>query len=390
MPSTTQAPAPTRSDSGAKVDGTLMKAVAVYPGQPNTMHLRELTKPTVAEIPNGRGVLVKVLRVGVDGTDKEINAAEYGAAPPGYDFLITGHESFGRVEAVGPNVLELAPGDYVVATVRRPGSSIYDQIGTYDMTTDDMYYERGINLRHGYLSEYYVDDAEYIVKIPPGLKDVAVLLEPTTVVEKGIAQAYEIQRRLRVWRPKRAAVMGAGTIGLLAALALRLRGLQVTVFGRTAAPYLNSDLVEAVGGRYESTVTTPIAEGAGKYGPFDLIFEATGASSVVFESMLALGKNGVLVLSSVTGGDRKLEVAADRINLEFVLGNKVMVGTVNANREYFEMGVKDMAHAEAQYPGWLKRLMTHPVKGLENYQLLLDTLTMAKGAIKVYCEVAED
>jgi glucose 1-dehydrogenase len=390
MPSTTQAPAPTRSDSGAKVDGTLMKAVAVYPGQPNTMHLRELTKPTVAEIPNGRGVLVKVLRVGVDGTDKEINAAEYGAAPPGYDFLITGHESFGRVEAVGPNVHELAPGDYVVATVRRPGSSIYDQIGTYDMTTDDMYYERGINLRHGYLSEYYVDDAEYIVKIPPGLKDVAVLLEPTTVVEKGIAQAYEIQRRLRVWRPKRAAVMGAGTIGLLAALALRLRGLQVTVFGRTAAPYLNSDLVEAVGGRYESTVTRPIAEGAGKYGPFDLIFEATGASSVVFESMLALGKNGVLVLSSVTGGDRKLEVPADRINLEFVLGNKVMVGTVNANREYFEMGVKDMAHAEAQYPGWLKRLMTHPVKGLENYQLLLDTLTMAKGAIKVYCEVAED
>ena len=145
-----------------------------------------------------------------------------------------------------------------MATVRRPGSSIYDQIGTYDMTTDDMYYERGINLRHGYLSEYYVDDPEYIVKIPPGLKDVAVLLEPTTVVEKGIAQAYEIQRRLRVWRPRKAAVMGAGTIGLLAALVLRLRGLEVTVFGRTAAPYLNSDLVEAIGAQYESTVTSPI------------------------------------------------------------------------------------------------------------------------------------
>ena len=109
----------------------------------------------------------------------------------------------------------------------------------------------------------------------------------------------------------------------------------------------------------------------------------------MFESMLALGKNGVLVLSSVTGGDRKIEVPADRINLEFVLGNKVMVGTVNANREYFEMGVKDMAHAESQYPGWLERLLTHPVKGLEHYQLLLDTLTMARGAIKVYCEVAE-
>jgi threonine dehydrogenase-like Zn-dependent dehydrogenase len=380
----------TRPDAGAKSATPVMKAIAVFPGRPNTMHLREVAKPSLADVPQGRGVLVKVLKVGVDGTDKEINAAEYGAAPPGYDFLITGHESFGRVEAVGPNVTELAPGDYVVATVRRPGSSIYDRIGTYDMTTDDMYYERGINLRHGYLAEYYVDDPEYIVKIPPGLKDVAVLLEPTTVVEKGIAQAYEIQRRLRVWRPRRAAVMGAGTIGLLAALALRLRGLEVTVFGRTPAPYLNSDLIEALGGRYESTVSTPIMEGARRYGPFDLIFEATGASSVVFESMLALGKNGVLVLSSVTGGDRKIEVPADRINLEFVLGNKVMVGTVNANREYFEMGVKDMAHAESMYPGWLQRLLTHPVKGLESYQLLLDTLTNAKGAIKVYCEVAED
>ena len=62
-----------------------MKAVAVFPGKPNTVHLAELAQPTVREIPNGRGVLVKVLRVGVDGTDKEINAAEYGAAPEGFD-----------------------------------------------------------------------------------------------------------------------------------------------------------------------------------------------------------------------------------------------------------------------------------------------------------------
>ena len=381
---------PTRAPAAQQAEPTQMRAIAVFPGKPNTMHLAMAPKPSLADVPEGRGVLVKVLRVGVDGTDKEINAAEYGAAPPGYDYLITGHESFGRVEAVGPSVTELSPGDYVVATVRRPGSSIYDRIGTYDMTTDDVYYERGINLRHGYLTEYYVDDPEYIVKIPEGLKQVAVLLEPTTVVEKGVAQAYEIQRRLRVWRPRRAAVMGAGTIGLLAALALRLRGLAVTVFGRTARPYLNSDLIEALGARYLSTVDTPILEGAGRYGPFDLIFEATGASPVVFESMQALGKNGVLVLSSVTGGDQRIEVPADRINLEFVLGNKVMVGTVNANREYFEMGVKDMAQAEAQYPGWLAQLLTHPVKGLENWKQLIETLTTAKGAIKVYCEVASE
>src|SRR5205085_10684121 len=161
--------------------------------------------------------------------------------------------------------------------------------------------------------------------------------------------------------------MGAGTIGLLATLALRLRGIGVTTYGRTPMPYLNSDLIEALGAGYVSTAGTTVIDAATAQGGFDLIFEATGNSSVVFESMQALAKNGVLVLSSVTGGDRKIEVPADRINLEFVLGNKVMVGTVNANREYFEMGVKDLAQAEAEYSGWLRRLLTHPGKGLENY-----------------------
>lgn len=365
-----------------------MKAIAVLPGKANSVHLAEIDKPSVEDIPQGRGVLVKVLQVGVDGTDKEINAAEYGASPNGDAFLVLGHESLGQVEAAGPNVTELQPGDYVVATVRRPGFSIYDQIGTYDMTTDNTYFERGINMRHGFLTEYYVDEPEYIVKISRGLKEVGVLLEPFTVVEKGIAQAYEIQRRLKVWRPRRAAVMGAGTIGLLATLVLRLRGFEVITFALPRKPYLNADLIAAVGARYVSTQDLPILEAAKKYGPFDMIFEATGYSPIVFESMLALAKNGVLVLSSVTGGDRMVEVPADKINLEFVLGNKVMVGTVNANREYFETGVRDLAQAEAEYPGWLTRLLTHPVKGLENYGELFQHLTLAKNAIKVYCEVA--
>ncbi|HUQ34160.1 MAG TPA: hypothetical protein VM095_18710, partial [Pyrinomonadaceae bacterium] len=175
----------------------------------------------------------------------------------------------------------------------------------------------------------------------------------------------------------------------MATLVLRLRGIEVTTFALDQKPYINADLVEATGARYESTKDLPVMEGAAKYGPFDLIFEATGFSPLAFDCMQAIGKNGVLVLSSVTGGDGKIEVPADKINLEFVLGNKVMVGTVNANREYFEMGVRDMAQAEAEYPGWLARLLTHPVKGLENYRELIDDLTTAKGAIKVYCEVAE-
>jgi glucose 1-dehydrogenase len=364
-----------------------MKAIAVVPGRPNSVHLAELAKPSLSDIPDGRGILVKVLRVGVDGTDKEINAAEYGAAPDGYGFLVIGHEGFGQVEAVGPNVSFVQPGDYVVATVRRPGTSIYDAIGLQDMTTDTEYFERGINLRHGYLTEYYVEDEDYVVKIPQGLRDVGVLLEPMTVAQKGITQAYEIQRRLKVWRPRTAAVMGAGTLGLLATLVLRLRGIEVTTFGRTPRPYLNADLLEAIGARYVNTAEQPILDASRERGAFDLIFEGTGSSAVVFESMQVLARNGVLVLTSITGGSHTLEVPADRINLEFVLGNKVMVGSVNASRENFETGVRDMSQAEAEYPGWLRRLLTDPVPGLERYEELFARLQNPNGAIKIFCEV---
>jgi threonine dehydrogenase-like Zn-dependent dehydrogenase len=365
-----------------------MKAIAVIPGKKGSVHLTELARPSVGDVPNGRGVLVRVLRVGVDGTDREINDAEYGAPPAGSDFLVLGHEGFGRVEAVGPNVTELEPGDYVVATVRRPGKSLYDLIGTQDMTTDDTYMERGINLLHGFLTEFYVDDADHVVRVPKGAAGVGVLLEPLTVVEKGIAQAYEIQRRLRVWRPRRAAVVGTGTIGLLATLVLRLRGLEVVAFGKQLKPYRNAELLEALGARYVSTTELGVEAGARELGAFDLILEGSGFSPLVFDAMQGLAKNGVLVLTSVTGGTRTVEVPADKLNLDFVLGNRVMVGSVNAGREYFETGVRDIAHAESAYPGWLGSLLTHPVRGLERYDELFSRLARPDGAIKIFCEVA--
>src|SRR5438128_486474 len=365
-----------------------MKASCVIPGKPNSIHLREVHKPRLEDVPHGRGVLVKSLRVGVDGTDKEINAAEYGAAPPGDDYLILGHESLGQVEEMGPDVQEFRPGDYVTATVRRPGSSLYDQIGTYDMTTDDVYFERGINLRHGFLAEYAVDAPEYIIRVPENLKHVGVLMEPMSVAQKAIEQAYRIQQRLRVWKPKRAAVLGSGTLGLLATLVLRLRGVEVTSFGNTMPPFLNSTLIEEIGARYVSTKELSLTHASSKCGPFDLILEGTGYSPLVFEAMNVLAKNGVLAMVSVTGGSRQVEVPSDKINLGFVLGNKVAFGSVNANREYFESGVKDLSTAELQYPGWLKKLLTHPVKGLENYEEIIRLLTESKGSIKVYCEVA--
>jgi threonine dehydrogenase-like Zn-dependent dehydrogenase len=365
-----------------------MKALTITPKVAGSVKLRDVPEPTLDQIPNNRGVLVRIVRVGLDGTDHEIYTGEYGAAPEGSDFLIMGHESFGVVEAVGSAVTDFAPGDFVVARVRRAGSSIYDLIDMPDFTTDEEYFEHGISRVHGFLTEKYVEDPRYLIKIPPGLKDVAVLLEPTSIIEKGIAQAYEIQRRLKVWRPQRAAVLGTGSVGLLAIAGLRNRGLEVFGFARHEPPYLNSELIEALGAHYVSTNQKSLADVGKEQGGFDLVFEASGFSPLVFEAMHELlDKNGVLILSSVTGGSREIEIPSDAINLEFVLGNKVMVGTVNANREHFEAGVADMALLEATAPGWLLRLITDRIHGLDDWPTAYEKLG-SEGAIKVVVEIS--
>ncbi len=267
-----------------------MKAVAVLPGQKNSVHEREIPEPRLTDqphphvclVPEGRAVRVRALQVGVDATDREINEALYGNAPPGGDFLVIGHESFGQVVEVGDKVHELKPGDYVTCTVRRPGGSIFDLIGRNDITSEEVYYERGINLCHGYMTEFFVDDAEYMVKVPQNLRHLGVLSEPASVCAKAIDQAYLAQQRLQVWEPKRAFVLGAGQIGLLATMMLKLRGLEVYTLATRPGPHLKSEIVEAYGATYVGTKQTSMADLAKQVGKPDLIFEATGNAEVCF------------------------------------------------------------------------------------------------------------
>lgn len=367
-----------------------MKAIAVRPGNANSVHLTDIEKPSLEKIKNGKGVLVRVLKVGVDATDKEINQALYGNSPPGDDFLVLGHECFGIVESVGPKVRSVKPGDYVTATVRRPGGSIYDMIGTYDMTSEEIYFERGINLLHGYLTEYFVDDEEYIVRVPGGLKHLHVLMEPMSCAAKAVQQAFEVQRRMKVWRPKTAFVKGAGQIGLLTTLILKLRGLDVYTLARSSAETLNSEIVNAMEATYVSLRDTTLDDLAERVGKADLIVDATGSSAVAFDSMKVLGHNGVLVWTSITGGNQGHQIDSDKINLEWVLGNKLLLGSVNANREHFESGIRDLALGEMMYPDVIHRILTNPVDGLDGYSEMMRLLVEEKKALKVYVNVAEE
>lgn len=365
-----------------------MKAVAVTPGKPHSVHLQDIPKPRLEDVPGGTGVMVRVLKVGVDATDREINDALYGNAPPGFDYLVLGHESFGVVEAVGPNVRRVKPGDFVTATVRRPGKSIYDQIGTYDMTSEETYYERGINLLHGFLTEYFVDDEEYIVRVPQGLQHLHVLMEPMSCAAKAVHQAFEAQRRMRVWRPRLAYVLGSGQIGLLTTLILKLRGLQVCTIARGESPNLKSEIVEGFEARYVSTKELPLPALVAETGRPDLIVDATGSSQLAFDAMQYVGHNGVVVWTSITGGSKKIEVPSDKVNIEWVLGNKLLLGSVNANREHFEMGIRDLALGDMMFPGVLQKILTSPVDGLENYAEMMRLLVEDDSALKVFVNVA--
>ncbi|MCG8651471.1 MAG: glucose 1-dehydrogenase [Pirellulales bacterium] len=367
-----------------------MKAVAVTPGTPNSVHLRTIEKPSLDQVPDGKGVAVKVLKVGVDATDREINDALYGNAPQGDDFLVIGHESFGIVEAVGPHVKRVKPGDYVTATVRRPGGSIYDLIGTNDMTSEEEYYERGINLRHGFLTEHFVDEEEYIVRVPQGLKHLHVLQEPMSCAAKAVHQAYEAQQRMKVWCPRVAYVLGAGQIGLLTTLVLKLRGLEVFTLARGEAPNLKAEIVSGLEATYVSTRQTSMAQLSKQTGKPDLIVDATGSSALAFEAMQHLGHNGVVVWTGITGGENSVEVPADNINLQWVLGNKLLLGSVNANRNHFEMGIRDLALGEMMFPGVLEKILTHPVEGLDNYAEMMRLLVEDKDALKVFVNVATE
>lgn len=367
-----------------------MKAVAVTPGTPNSVHLRDIPEPTLDQIADGKGVKVRVLKVGVDATDREINEALYGNAPGDDEYLVIGHESFGIVEEVGENVKRVKPGDYVTATVRRPGGSIYDLIGTNDMTSEEEYYERGINLRHGFMTESFVDEEEYIVRVPQGLKHLHVLMEPMSCAAKAVFQAFEAQQRMKVWSPKVAYVLGAGQIGLLTTLVLKLRGLEVFTLARGSAPNLKSEIVSGLEATYVSTRETELADLVKQTGKPDLIVDATGSSQLAFESMQHLGHNGVVVWTGITGGDKTIEVPSDNINLQWVLGNKLLLGSVNANRNHFEMGIKDLAVGEMMFPGILEKILTNPVDGMDNYAEMMRLLVEEKDALKVFVNVADE
>ena len=333
-----------------------MKAVTVAPLNKDSIKIISVNEPAIESEDE---VLVKVIDAGVCRTDIEIRDGLYGEAPRGCDYLILGHESLGLVESVGKNVKSLSIGDYVVRTVRRKcvDNCVNCKKSLIDMCTTGNYSEVGIKGLHGVMVEKYVDKEEYLVKIPVEHADVGVLLEPLSVVEKAVCQAYKIQERL-VWQPQRALVLGAGPIGLLQAFITRLEGWDTYVIAKSKKGNLKSQIVEEIGAKYISTYEKDINEVLKGFRPFDFILEATGVAHVIPSAWRVLNNNGVFCLSSITGGRNTVPFPINEINLETVLGNKILFGTVNSNKQDYRRGVKRFSQIKAKWSGLLEQLIT--------------------------------
>jgi glucose 1-dehydrogenase len=338
-----------------------MRAVAALYGS-REVRVIDVEPPKIAEPTD---VLLRVLDVGVCGTDREICAFEYGTPPLGEDHLILGHECLAFVEAVGPDVAVLAPGDLVVPSVRRPcddRTCAACRAGHQDFCYTTGFKERGIKGAHGFMAEYAVEEARYLTRVPPALRGFAVLTEPLTIAQKALAQVFALMAHrppfLAPGTPPaargqglRAVVLGAGPVGLLGAISLVTAGFTTTVYSRERPPSPKVDLVEAIGASYRSSAITTFEELADELGNIDLVYEAAGNSSFALGGLGVLGTNGVYVLTGVPGEQALAEADAARLMRDMVLRNQVLLGTVNAGTDAFSAAIDELQRFATRRPG---------------------------------------
>jgi threonine dehydrogenase-like Zn-dependent dehydrogenase len=341
-----------------------MKAIAIVPGT-TTVRLVDRPEPSITAPDE---VKVRIVRVGICGTDREEAAGGRATAPQGQKELVIGHEMFGRVVDVGQAVTRVKKGDYAVFTVRRGcGQCLPCAMNRPDMCRTGDYRERGIDGLDGYQAEYVVDSEQYIVRVPPELEAIGVLSEPLSVAEKAIDEAVRLQAARLPDAParpdwlngRRCLLAGLGPIGLLAALALRLRGADVYGLDIVDAGTARPQWLASIGGQYVDGRQVPADKVDDALGPMDLILESTGVASLEFNLLDALATDGVYVLTGIPGGDRPLEIPGAELIRQLVLDNQVMVGSVNAARGHFQMAVDDLAHGRLAWGDRVAQLITH-------------------------------
>ena len=327
-----------------------MQALLTTPGRPGTTRIEAITAPAAAP----GGVRVRTLEVGVCGTDREISEGVFGVAPEGGDDLVLGHEFLGTVEADGAG---FTAGDLVTATVRRGcGACAACAASSPDACATGRYTERGITALHGFAREVVVEDPAQLVRVPPGLGRLGVLAEPTSVCVRGIRHARRVGER-QAWAPRRALVIGAGAIGMLATHLLRLDGLEVWTAARDPAGSERARLVAASGARYVCTADLPLVALREEVGGFDLVVEAAGDAQIMLDVLGLLRRNGVGCLLGLDARPRTVAIDGPVIGIDAVLENRVLLGSVNAHPDDWRAAVAALEEIRRRYPDALEAMV---------------------------------
>lgn len=340
-----------------------MKALSLIPGTTD-LHLVDIPVP---DITADDEIKVKVLQVGVCGTDRDEVSGGRATAPQNKNELIIGHEMLGEVLETGAAVRGIKPGDIGVLMVRRGcGQCTPCLNGRSDMCVTGNYTERGIKGEDGFNAMVVVDKAGYFVKVPPELKEIAILTEPMSIVSKAISEAMlvqsarfsEFEPQAHSLRGKRTIVAGLGAVGLLAAFALRLRGAEVfgldIVDGNTIRP----GILKEIGGTYLDLRHNSLQDVDDSPGPAEFIFEAAGIAKVQLNLIDALAVNGVYVITGIPEGERPVSIPGARLMKQMVLKNQILLGSVNAGKDHYRQAVDDLQQIFEKWPAMIKTLVT--------------------------------
>jgi threonine dehydrogenase-like Zn-dependent dehydrogenase len=367
-----------------------MKAVGVTPVQKEV----GIIDHSAPELQQDDEVKIRTLDVGICGTDREICTFVYGDPPAGSNYLVLGHEAMGEVVEVGSEVEHLKVGDFVVPSVRRPCSDencLPCREDLQDFCSTGAYVERGIKECHGFMTESFVERERFLTHVPPELRNLAVLMEPLTIAEKGLAQAWDAQSRLPWVRHHangkptgkglNAVILGAGPIGILGAMTMKAAGFETYVYNRSPLPNPKAEIVEAIGAKYISSNDVAFRDLPGLIGSIDLVYEAIGISSVAFDVLSILGVNGVYIFTGIPAPGDSIPVDANQLMRNVVLGNQAVIGTVNADDASFKAAIKDLAYFKKHWPEAIEAVITKRYAIDSCRELLLDRATGIKNVI---------
>lgn len=363
-----------------------MLAVGLVRGKEG-VHAFELPKP---EIRNHDEVLVRIKQVGLDGTDFNMVRHNLLDIAEGRNEMAMGHEMVGVVEAVGDEVKSLKPGDPVTMTVRRGCGQCHPCLHNQsDMCMTGLYTERGIHKLDGYLTQFAVDQEQYIIKVLPELVELAVFTEPVSIAEKAIEQIRIIQSRLPWTCPHpdhtftsenwgvclNALILGAGPLGLLATALLRLDGVGTWTADILPEDNVKAHLVKHMRANYidsRNKTAKELVDLCELGDNLNIIIEASGAAETALQLIRYLSRSSIYVMTGIPREGLLTQIDAAQIVREMVRKNQVVVGSVNSNRTHFEMALRDIGRIDSSFGGMLREMITHRFR-LEDFQQAFTT-----------------